>query len=442
MVAQHWDLAGDVPRSIPAYLAAAQAAQSAASHTEARRLLDRALDLAATLPESDERDLTELMIRMQRTVSTSSLFGYGYPEVFDDFTIAEEICRRLTDRPEIMPAQVGIWSYLLVRGSANAASVVLEPLTDLLDDPAAAWFAPEIKSCLGYGAFYQGRLDDAHRWLVDAWGGYHARSLEAGSSPFWPLPNDPVPVTAVALACVAALRGRTDESAAWQLRALEKAEELDFPSGPFSAAFVTVYLAWIQMMTGSLEEARELGRRTIEIGEQCRFDYFQLLGGQYKLLPEADRPCDVAELEMYGQGMDLVGHGAFRPTYLGIVARNHFYLGDADLALRTLEDALDQSRTSGELVHQPDLLRLRAEITAATHPDRMDEVVADLVAAVEIGVAQGSLVFALRAANDLARLPDDIRPGDWSDRVRTVLEQFPPDSASSELAEALDLLGV
>jgi class 3 adenylate cyclase/tetratricopeptide (TPR) repeat protein len=442
VVAQHWDLAGDVPRSIPAYLTAAQAAQSTASHTEARRLLDRALDLAATLPESDERDLTELMIRMQRTVSTSSLFGYGYPEVFDDFTIAEEICRRLTDRPEIMPAQVGIWSYLLVRGSANAASVVLEPLTALLDDPAAAWFAPEIKSCLGYGAFYQGRLDDAHRWLVDAWDGYHARSLEAGSSPFWPLPNDPVPVTAVALACVAALRGRSDESAAWQVRALEKAEELDFPSGPFSAAFVTVYLAWIQMVTGNLEEARALGRRTIEIGEQCRFDYFQLLGGQYKLLPEADRPCDVAELEMYGQGMDLVGHGAFRPTYLGIVARNHFYLGDADLALRTLEDALDQSRTSGELVHEPDLLRLRAEITAAAHPDRMDEVVADLVAAVGIGVAQGSLVFALRAANDLARLPNDIRPEDWSDRVRAVLEQFPPGSASSELAEALDLLGI
>jgi hypothetical protein len=40
-----------------------------------------------------------------------------------------------------------------------------------------------------------------------------------------------------------------------------------------------------------------------------------------------------------------------------------------------------------ELVHQPDLLRLRAEITTAAHPDRMAEVVKDLVAAVEIGLA-------------------------------------------------------
>ncbi len=206
VVAHHWDLAGDVAQAIPAYIVAAQAAQSAASHTEARQLLDRALELAATMPEGDERDLTELMIRTQRTVSTSSLFGYGYPEVFEDFTVAEEICRRLTDRPEIMPAQVGIWSYLLVRGTVDAASVVLEPLADVLDDPATAWFAPEIKSCMGYGAFYQGRLDEAHRWLVEAWEGYRARSVDAAASPFWPLPHDPVPITAVALACVAALQ--------------------------------------------------------------------------------------------------------------------------------------------------------------------------------------------------------------------------------------------
>ncbi len=202
VVAKHWDLAGDVVQSVPAYMAAAQAAQSTASHTEARQLLDRAQELTSTLPEGDDRDLTELMIRAQRTISTSSLYGYGYPDVFEDYRVAEEICRKLSNRPEIMPVQVGIWSYLLVRGSVDSASTVLEPLTDVLDDPATAWFAPEIKSCMGYGAFYQGRLEEAHRWLVEAWEGYGARSAEAASSPFWPLPHDAVPVTAVALACV------------------------------------------------------------------------------------------------------------------------------------------------------------------------------------------------------------------------------------------------
>jgi class 3 adenylate cyclase len=441
VVAQHWDLSGDVMQSVPAYIAAAQAAQSTASHTEARHLLDRAHELTWTLPEGDDRDLTELLIRAQRTISTSSLYGYGYPDVFEDYTVAEQICRKLSNRPEIMPVQVGIWSYLLVRGSVDAASVVLEPLTHVLDDPATAWFAPEIKSCMGYGAFYQGRLEEAHRWLVEAWEGYGARSAEAASSPFWPLPHDAVPITAVALACVAGLRGSTEESAMWERRALATADELDFPSGPFSEAFVSVYLAWIRMITGKRDEAREFGRRTIEIAERCRFDYFQLLGRQYLLVPEPDKPCEAVELEQYALGMDLVGHEAFRPTHLGIVAQNHHYLGNADPALHALDEAMERSASSGELVHQPDLLRLRAEILTAAYPDRMEEAARDLVAAIEIGLAQGSLVLALRAANDLARLPRD-RPPDWGDRVRSVLDRFPPNSSSPEFAQALDLIEV
>jgi hypothetical protein len=340
-----------------------------------------------------------------------------------------------------MPAQVGIWSYLLVRGSVDAASVVLEPLIDVLDDPATAWFAPEIKSCMGYGAFYQGRLEDAHRWLLEAWEGYRVRSIDGATSPFWPLPHDAVPVTAVALACVTALRGCTEDSAMWERRAIATAEELDFPSGPFSSAFVSVYLAWIRLVLGSLDEARQFGSRTVDIADRCRFDYFRLLGGQYLLLPEPGRPCDHAQLLACGDAMELLGHAAFHPTYLGLVARNHHYLGDADQALKVLEEAMEETRTSGEHVHQPDLLRFRAEVTVASRPERLDEAVSDLVAAVDIGLQQRSLVLALRAANDLARLDDAHRPPDWSARIHSVIEQFPPNSSSPELAEALNLLG-
>ena len=118
---------------------------------------------------------------MLRTISVSSLFGYGYPDVFEDFQLADRICRRLTDRTEIMPAQVGIWSYMLVRGEVDAAAAVLEPLTSLLDAPETAWFTPEIKSCLGYNAFYQGRLD-----------GPAAGSKRRGPAT-WPGPPTPPP---------------------------------------------------------------------------------------------------------------------------------------------------------------------------------------------------------------------------------------------------------
>jgi hypothetical protein len=248
-------------------------------------------------------------------------------------------------------------------------------------------------------------------------------------------------VTAVALACVLGLQGDTAESQQWEQRALAAAEQLGFPFGPFSSAFILIYLAWLRMITGDAEGARALGRQTLDIAEQCRFDYFSVIGRQYVLVPGADFPGDAAELERCEAGMDLIGHGAFRPAFLGIVARSHAKAGNQDGARERVGDALLGVQKSGEWVHQPDLLRLRAEITSATHPDRMDEVVADLTAAVEIGLAQGSLVLALRAANDLARLPDDVRRPDWRQIVSSVVDRYPPSSTSAELAEARAILG-
>jgi hypothetical protein len=139
--------------------------------------------------------------------------------------------------------------------------------------------------------------------------------------------------------------------------------------------------------------------------------------------------------------MDLVGHGAFRPALLGIMARNHAYLGDLDAALDKVGEALARVQKSGEMVHQPDLLSLRASLTLAAHPQQSEEIVLDLKAAVEVGLAQGSLVLALRAANQVARLPEVIRPVDWRELMLTVVERFPAESASPELADALSILG-
>jgi hypothetical protein len=138
--------------------------------------------------------------------------------------------------------------------------------------------------------------------------------------------------------------------------------------------------------------------------------------------------------------MDLVGHQAFRPALLGMRAVNYHYLGDQVNALDSVEGAILWAHKSGELVHEPNLLRLRAEITAVAYPERTEDVTADLLAAVEIGVNTGSLLLALRAANTLAGMPESVRPGNWREVVQSVVHRFPPDSTSPELSDALGLL--
>ena len=210
------------------------------------------------------------MIRMLRTVSVSSLFGYGYPDVFEDFRVAEDICRRLTSRAEIMPAQVGIWSYLLVRGDGGGGQRGARALAHAARRAARRpGSRRRSSSCIGYSAFYRGRLDEARRWLDEAWAGYVARPADAAASPFWPLPHDPVPMTAVALACVAGLRGSHRRECRLGAAALAAAEQLDFPFGPFSSAFISTYLAWLRMITGDPAGAREFGQRTLDIAERA-----------------------------------------------------------------------------------------------------------------------------------------------------------------------------
>lgn len=441
IVAHHYDLAGDHARSIPGYISAALAAQAEASHTEARRLLDRALELLLSTPGGDERDLTELNIRLLRSMSVSSLFGYGYQEVYDDFHCAEAICRRHSNNAAIIPAQVGIWSYMFVRGELGMATWFLAPLSNSVDSPEVSWFAPEIKSCIGYNCLYAGELADAKRLLLEAWEGYMSRPEGVRVSPVWPLPNDPIAVSAVALACVYGLEGNPLESAAWEERAISVAESVGFPRGPFSLAFVTTYLSWLRMIMGDNAGARALGRRTVEIADLHRFDYFRAIGYQYVLVPDGDTGASEDELAGWEAAMDMVGHAAFRAGFHWIAARNHAARGDLKRALDEVDEGFERVEKSGERVHEPYLLILRAELVAQAFPDRTDEVIADLRAAVDLGKKQGSLLLALRAANQIAHLPGRSRPADWPELLRTTADLMTPSSTSRELAEARALLG-
>jgi class 3 adenylate cyclase len=440
VVAQHLDLAGEVAEAVWAYFDAARDAQAAASHIEARRLLTRALGLLERHPEGEDRDLTELTARMLRGMSASIVFGFPHPEVLEDFQTADDLCRRYMHRPEVMPAALGVFAYFFARGEHSTARTVLERVAGLIDGPEGAGLGPEVKACLGFLAFHTGDILKARDMLEEAWDGFLSRPQEEMVSPFWGMPQDPVALTAAALACLAGLQGRMADSETWTRRAVERAEGLGFPQGPFSLAFLSLYLAWLQMILGDPAGTYRYGRQTIEIAERHSFPYFVTIGRLYALIREQGLPADPELIRRALKDIEAVGHGAFLSALLSNVARSQALLGNLPEALQTVEDALLLVQKQGEWTHQPYLLRLRAELTASVHPDRMDDVVDDLRAAVEVGLAQGSLVLALGAANDLARLSLEARPADWRSVLSSVYDLLPPDSECPGILDARSLL--
>ncbi|MGI8823907.1 MAG: hypothetical protein ACR2JP_11545, partial [Acidimicrobiia bacterium] len=109
--------------------------------------------------------------------------------------------------------------------------------------------------------------------------------------------------------------------------------------------------------------------------------------------------------------------------------------GDLAGALDTIDDALVTVDKTGEGLHRPELLRRRVwyrrELVGPGPSD-----VRELIEAFDAAVAKDIHVFALRAAINLARLPDDERPADWRARLDEARGRLPADSTALEATRA------
>jgi tetratricopeptide (TPR) repeat protein len=437
LVAEHLDLAGDPKGATGQYLLAAQAEQARGAHTEAAGLLTRALDLLATLPESEERDLSELTDRMLRALSLSSMQGYAAEGVQEDHRHAEVLAARLGSRPEVLPSLIAIWAFWFASGELGTARGLIERLQGLVSRTAFDWFLPEVESCAGWQDLFEGHLDDARAHQETAMEGFLARPAEQSVSPFWPLPNDPIAVSAIALACLATLRGEPDEADRWETQALARAEQIGFPRGPWSMAFVKTYAAWMRYFRGDRADARALGAEVVGIGKEHGYAYWTMLGSSYMASTDLAHP-DRAFLEQVLVTLRAMGQEAFAAANLAALAELVDADGEVDAAHELIEQALQVVHKTGEELHLPDLLRRRAMYTLARGGPESDAA-EDLRAAVDVAAEQGARVSRLRAAVELARLTDS-RPEDWREVLSAARGGVPQALASEDTAAADALL--
>jgi tetratricopeptide (TPR) repeat protein len=439
LIAQHLDLAGAADRAAHLYGVAAQAEQARGAHLEATRLLSRALELLDSLPESDERDLGELTARMLRAMSVSSMRGYAAPEVQSDHRRAEVLATRL-GRAEVLPSLIAIWGVWLTSGDLTTAQGLIDRLLGMVGQAAFSWFEPEVQSCAGYLEFYKGQLGAPQAHLEGAIAGFAARPHDQIVSPFWPLPNDPVAASLIALACVSAVRGEAEAAEHWEREALRRAEEVGFPRGPFSVAFVKTYAAWIRRFMGDHEAARRLGGEVVALGQQHGYVYWTTLGSAYLAAETPEGDADRAVLEQAIATLRLMGHEAFVASALAYLAELHAAAGEVDRADELIDEALQLVHKVGEDLHLPELLRQRALYCLARggNPER---AVADLTEAVRIATEQGARVARLRAAVQLARVPSAVRPAPWRAMLAEARADLPPTAATDDTAAADDLLG-
>jgi hypothetical protein len=220
---------------------------------------------------------------------------------------------------------------------------------------------------------------------------------------------------------------------------LRRVEEMGFPRGPFSRAFVKVYAAWMRRFMGDDKACWQLGSEVVAIGQEYGYVIWTTLGSAYIA---TDTPGGEAHREFL-QGivatLRLMGQEAFAASNLGYLAQLHAAVSEIDRAQDVVAEALDAVNKSGEHVHLPELLRQRAVYTLAGGGDT-NEAVADLKEAMRVATQQGARVARLRAAIELARVQKSSRPEGWRILLAEARSEMPASFAGGEAAVADDLL--
>jgi predicted ATPase len=133
--------------------------------------------------------------------------------------------------------------------------------------------------------------------------------------------------------------------------------------------------------------------------------------------------------------------GYMRGFMLGWLATIQAESGEPEIALSTLDEALEQTNDVTGRAWEAELFRLRGDVRLAVRPDAAGEAEQDYVNAIMVARKQGARSLELRAATSLARL---LRAQGRNDGARgqlaPVFDWFTEGFGTADLKEAKALL--
>src|SRR5262245_54351100 len=162
VVAHHYTEAGCSAQAVGYWQQAGQRAMQRSANVEAIAHLRQGIALLTTLPETPERDQSELTLQTTLGPALMATIGYAAPEVGATYPRARELCPQAGETPELFPVLFGLWLLYVGRAEHETAREFGEQCLSRarrLDDPSLLLMA---HLALGGSGFYLGQLSQAH----------------------------------------------------------------------------------------------------------------------------------------------------------------------------------------------------------------------------------------------------------------------------------------
>jgi hypothetical protein len=443
VVANHLERADRPGEAVEAWRQAAEAARRRGSVSEACLHLGRALDLLDHLPAGPDRTEQEVLLRLQRGYLVSSVEGMSSPSASLDYERCLELTLEVPHAPNMVSTLTAMWGYYVSRAEIRSARQISTTLEALVAEPWGAFWRPQNIASFAMLDWWQGdfvRAAEQLQLAVDRL--YAEEDFDTEATKAWYMPTHPTVAMHVHLAIAKFMVGDTVGADEHRAQAVALADTLEFPQGPWSAAYTRWFAAWMDMERGDFEGSFATLGEITAIAERHGYDNWSLVGltqhaattgARDVAVPDAQLDPGIAVLSALVGAWLMVDLRNSLTIYQTVLGHMTAAGGDSTGARDRYEESLELARSTGMHFYDSETLRLRAQLA-----DDDAQVAERLHEALELARSQGARPFELRIALDL----HDRGCPDAVDVLKAAVDGFRPDADYPELAEARRRLGV
>ena len=437
-LAHHWRMAAEdrvphpelVERAAGYYEKAAKHAMRAFANREAIDLLQQAIAMTKTLPESPAATALELRLQLELGPALVAATSYGAPEVQLVYDRARELCRHGGDPGQLFRALRGAWQFQIGQSKYELARATAQEMLALATRAEDSALLIEAHRVTGNVAFWTGDFTMACVEMERAVELYDPQRHQALAVE---LGQDPDVANRGILSWALCFLGRPLTAEQHVKAALARAEAL---AHPFTRAFAGGTAMWSAWFLDQPDHAEHRAAQMRDLSLERGFPYLATAakvvhGWAGARNGQLDR--GLAEIEEAIDAWRASGASIGMVLFLQVLAEVQILAGGAAQALATLADPIIVDRIGVEGWRQGDQARLRGEAFAAL--GKSDAAADALLECEAIATRQGARLTALRALTALCELkPKDGRA--IGARLRDALATFPEPADISPVLRA------
>jgi len=441
-LAHHYGRSANSLKAIEYLRRAAEQAAIRSAYSDAIGYAREALRVIATMPESRERDQSELKIQMMLGPLIVSTQGLSSPEIPVTIGRAQELCRRAGETPEIFGVMFALWSFDHASGQLSESRVIAEKLLTM---------AQRVKSDLATGSAHNA-LAATQLWMGEFTAAREnsekAIDIFARDIPrYLPMMNAPVIPSHCNIVWALHIGGHVEEAKQRIAEAQELASQL---RRPFSLAFVNLHTIVLNHFRQEYADVRTRSETLIELSTEYGFPYWLAAGKMCLARTIAGEGYVLGDKDELERGLTMMKESVVNLAAANadliysfsfvLLAELYLMLKRPEQGLRELEMAAQRADQMGHRLLEAEIHRMRGE-TMLILPNGDHEAERCFRRAIEIAVRQQANSWRLRATTSLARL---LARSDRSDEARATLApafaQFTDGFETSDLIKAKALL--